>query len=258
MPAVCKVCLDAPITHGFECVLGIHVCVCKECGEACLRNGRGCPLCRADSRLVRCFMDDEDDASAAATPAAPPPPPGRQRPPIPPGASPWDVQLLQHSVVVSPEEVRAAFAAQRQAPEHQPTPPPLAEPAVPAALLHPAPRARDGNKKLTDEEYTVTREALTSLFSAAPESPQRDTNLIRALKRARGNHLIKATQRHHIRTWVFAKMPVSVVQHKTTGVPQLSRGLQIDNYDESEGMVRLRNAAATTVPWEMVFGPKIA
>jgi hypothetical protein len=130
---------------------------------------------------------------------------------------------------------------------------------VPKSPTHTSPPPLATPVQLTNEEYTTTRKALISLFANKLTifALKCDTNLSLALKRARDNHLIKATDKHHIQRWISANSSVSVVVYKWIGAPQLSRGLKINNFYETEGTVQLRNAMLTTVPFEMVFGPKL-
>jgi hypothetical protein len=231
MPRLCAVCMDAPITHGFSCPAGIHVCVCATCGPLC----PACPICRAESRLVACFMatadEPADEPDAAAAPAPTRPALVRVGSPIP---NVWER-------LVDIEEREAAAAA------------PAAAPAAPAARPPPRPR----KERLSVVEDAGLCSALTTLFAAAPQSDQCRTNRDRAIKRGREQRLVGAVVTDQIHLWHFAQLPVFIVQYKSTGTPQLSRGLKIDTYDAEAKTIKLRNAAGDTVPWELVFGPKI-
>ena len=46
----CAICMDARKTHAFN--LCGHLCVCKGCGERCVK----CPICRAEGILLKIIM----------------------------------------------------------------------------------------------------------------------------------------------------------------------------------------------------------
>lgn len=225
----CVICLDAAATHGFICENGVHVCVCEPCGLLVLE----CPVCRCPvQRLVRCFMTANTLAESA---------------------KPSEIGVPTHvfkEYVETTQRKLSLLESLVNKTRERVADPPVGSFTSSWTLLAAPVVTTSPRPCLSAIDESLLRQA----FERADPTDQSIKNLTIALKKLHQFKFTSPRNENDVRIWLERKNEVCVVRYKSTGVPQLSRKLRIQEVGETNVLLE----DSTVSHWTCVFGPLIS